>query len=303
MLSNLRAMAVFACVAEQGSFCGAADVLGISTSAVSQQVRLLEQDLKVVLLHRSTRKISLTEAGEIFFRSCQEMVAAVERGKTRINELQEALTGELKIATTPELGAMHIVPALSKWLMTQNGLHLSIQAAHQYIDLRQANIDIAIRMGPCIESNHDYEFFPLARVEQLLLAAPAYLNQHAPIESPRDLKQHDLLPVVLMTDYTHLLFHHVNTEDTYQLKMHTRMRTDNVMLVKSLCLQGHGIARILALDAEQELKTGELMTVLPQWKLPEYILYAVVLKRTEQPSKIIRCLEILKTFFLQKKSS
>ena len=96
---------------------------------------------------------------------------------------------------------------------------------------------------------------------------------------------------------------HVNTEDTYQLKMHTRMRTDNVMLVKSLCLQGHCIARILALDAEQELKTGELMTVLPLWKLPEYILYAVVLKRTEQPSKIIRCLEILKTFFLQKKSS
>jgi DNA-binding transcriptional LysR family regulator len=90
MLDNLRSMAVFACVVERGSFSGAARDLGITTSAVSQQIRSLEEEMDVLLLHRSTRKLSMTEAGQAFFISCQEMVAAAERGKIRINELRDA---------------------------------------------------------------------------------------------------------------------------------------------------------------------------------------------------------------------
>jgi DNA-binding transcriptional LysR family regulator len=113
MLDNLRSMAVFASVVERGSFSAAARDLGITTSAVSQQVRSLEHEMGVVLLHRSTRKLSLTEAGHAFFQSCQEMVEAAQRGRIRINELRDELIGDLRIATTPELGANHVVPALS----------------------------------------------------------------------------------------------------------------------------------------------------------------------------------------------
>lgn len=102
MLDQLRAMGVFACVVEKSSFSGAARALGITTSAVSQQIRSLEHEMEVTLLHRSTRKLSLTEAGQTFFHSCQEMLAAAERGRTRINELRDDLVGELRIATTPE---------------------------------------------------------------------------------------------------------------------------------------------------------------------------------------------------------
>ncbi len=93
MLDQLRAMGVFACVVEKSSFSGAARELGITTSAVSQQIRSLEQEMEVVLLHRSTRKLNLTEAGQAFFHSCQEMLAAAERGKIRINELRDDLVG------------------------------------------------------------------------------------------------------------------------------------------------------------------------------------------------------------------
>ena len=116
MLDQLRSMGVFACVVEKSSFSGAARDLGITTSAVSQQIRSLEQEMEVTLLHRSTRKLSLTEAGQAFFYSCQEMLAAAERGKIRINELRDDLVGDLRIATTPELGATHLVPALSHWV-------------------------------------------------------------------------------------------------------------------------------------------------------------------------------------------
>ncbi|HBG83392.1 MAG TPA: LysR family transcriptional regulator, partial [Acinetobacter radioresistens] len=109
MLDQLRAMGVFACVVEKSSFSGAARELGITTSAVSQQIRSLENEMEVILLHRSTRKLSLTEAGQAFFHSCREMLAAAERGKVRINELRDELVGDLRIATTPEIGAMHLV--------------------------------------------------------------------------------------------------------------------------------------------------------------------------------------------------
>ena len=109
MLDQLRAMGVFACVVEKNSFSGAARELGITTSAVSQQIRSLEQGMDAVLLHRSTRKLSLTEAGQAFFHSCQEMISAAERGKIRINQLRDDLIGDLRIASTPELCANHII--------------------------------------------------------------------------------------------------------------------------------------------------------------------------------------------------
>jgi len=151
MLDQLRAMGVFACVVEKSSFSGAARELGITTSAVSQQIRSLENDMEVTLLHRSTRKLSLTEAGQAFFHSCQEMLAAAERGKIRINELRDDLVGDLRIATTPELGANHVIPALSHWMSAHRGLAVHIEADNQYIDLIEGRIDIALRMSQKID--------------------------------------------------------------------------------------------------------------------------------------------------------
>lgn len=154
MLDQLRAMGVFACVVEKSSFSGAARELGITTSAVSQQIRSLENEMEVILLHRSTRKLSLTEAGQAFFHSCREMLAAAERGKVRINELRDELVGDLRIATTPEIGAMHLVPALSHWISAHRGLSVHFEAENKYIDLIEGRIDIAVRMSSKIEDSN-----------------------------------------------------------------------------------------------------------------------------------------------------
>src|SRR5690606_41764548 len=122
MLDQLRAMGVFACVVEKNSFSGAARELGITTSAVSQQIRSLEHDMEVVLLNRSTRKLSLTEAGQAFFHSCQEMLSAAERGKVRINELRDDLVGELRIVSLRDLCSNQVIPARCHWTAAQRGL-------------------------------------------------------------------------------------------------------------------------------------------------------------------------------------
>ncbi|MDQ1208035.1 DNA-binding transcriptional LysR family regulator [Acinetobacter baylyi] len=298
MLDQLRAMGVFACVVEKSSFSGAARNLGITTSAVSQQIRSLEQEMDVTLLHRSTRKLSLTEAGQAFFHSCQEMLAAAERGKIRINELRDDLIGDLRIATTPELGALHVVPALSHWMSAHRGLSVHFEADHRYIDLIEGRIDIAIRMSPRID-DQSLNAIPMVRVDQILVASPSYLNQSAPISRPEDLMNHDLIPVNLMNGYQHLSFQHLSTGESIDIEMKNRLQTNNVFIAKSLCQHGHGVARILYLDVQKELINGSLVEVLPEWNLPAFTLYALTQKREQQPMKIHRCLDALKQYFSQ----
>ncbi|EPR9358087.1 LysR family transcriptional regulator [Acinetobacter baumannii] len=298
MLDQLRAMGVFACVVEKSSFSGAARELGITTSAVSQQIRSLENEMDVILLHRSTRKLSLTEAGQAFFSSCQEMLAAAERGKIRINELRDDLIGDLRIATTPDLAVQHIIPALSHWMSAHRGLSVHFEVGHRYIDLIEERIDIAVRMSSTAVEESD-SVIPMALVDQILVASPSYLNQTSPILHPNDLNNHELLSINAMNDSRSFNFQHAKTGEKLNIEMASRLQSNNLQVAKALCQQGHGIARILYLDAQKELKNGSLIEILPDWKLPAFTLYAEIAKHDQQPMKIQRCVEALKQYFSQ----
>ncbi|EYD50479.1 bacterial regulatory helix-turn-helix, lysR family protein [Acinetobacter baumannii 25493_4] len=298
MLDQLRAMGVFACVVEKSSFSGAARELGITTSAVSQQIRSLENEMDVILLHRSTRKLSLTEAGQAFFSSCQEMLAAAERGKIRINELRDDLIGDLRIATTPDLAVQHIIPALSHWMSAHRGLSVHFEVGHRYIDLIEERIDIAVRMSSTAVEESD-SVIPMAFVDQILVASPSYLNQTSPILHPNDLNNHELLSINAMNDSRSFNFQHAKTGEKLNIEMASRLQSNNLQVAKALCQQGHGIARILYLDAQKELKNGSLIEILPDWKLPAFTLYAEIAKHDQQPMKIKRCVEALKQYFSQ----
>ncbi|HFG6905057.1 LysR family transcriptional regulator [Acinetobacter baumannii] len=298
MLDQLRAMGVFACVVEKSSFSGAARELGITTSAVSQQIRSLENEMDVILLHRSTRKLSLTEAGQAFFSSCQEMLAAAERGKIRINELRDDLIGDLRIATTPDLAVQHIIPALSHWMSAHRGLSVHFEVGHRYIDLIEERIDIAVRMSSTAVEESD-SVIPMAFVDQILVASPSYLNQTSPILHPNDLNNHELLSINAMNDSRSFNFQHAKTGEKLNIEMASRLQSNNLQVAKALCQQGHGIARILYLDAQKELKNGSLIETLPDWKLPAFTLYAEIAKHDQQPIKIQRCVEALKQYFSQ----
>jgi DNA-binding transcriptional LysR family regulator len=298
MLDQLRGMGVFACVVEKNSFSGAARELGITTSAVSQQIRSLEQDMEVVLLHRSTRKLSLTEAGQAFFHSCQDMLSAAERGKIRINELRDDLVGELRIASTPEMCTNHIIPALSQWMSTHHGLKVHVDADYQLADLKENRIDIALRMSHRIE-DPNVQVVALARVDQILVASPSYIHQHSFISRPEDLTRHDVIITNLAKNNQSFAFQHAVSAETIVLDIASRYSTNNTYIAKNMCMQGHGIARMLYLDVQKDLMNGNLVEVLPEWKLPTFTLYAVMAKTEQQSTKVQRSLEILKQYFAQ----
>lgn len=296
MLDNLRGMAVFASVVGHGSFSGSARELGITTSAVSQQIRSLENDLGVVLLHRSTRKLSLTEAGASFYEAAKDVVNAAEQGKIKVNQLRDELAGSLRIATTPELGVNHILPALSTWMAAHDDLSITYIADNHYIDMIDERIDIAIRMSPSINDSA-LSSHALTDIRQVLVAAPQYLRQHAKIETPKDLTDHQLICIDIMKDSNQLDFTQTETGKKTRVKMKSRIYTNNVFIATTLAKNGHGLVRMMAMDIKKELDKGELVEVLTGYQLPSFVLYAVTLNREQQPAKITRSLEVLKKYF------
>ena len=296
MLDNLRGMAVFASVVRHGSFSGAAKELGITTSAVSQLIRSLENDMGVVLLHRSTRKLSLTEAGASFYESAKDVVAAAEQGRIRVNQLRDELAGNLRIATTPELGVNHILPALSTWISAHDDLNIHFEADNQYVDMIEERIDIAIRMSPN-QNDNSVSMFPLTEVRQLLVASPHYLRQQHKVTDPKELTKLNMIGVSLLKDPNQLDMINIETGKKTRVRMSARIQTNNIMLATTLAKEGHGIARIMSLDIQKELANGDLVEVLPGYQLPSYMLYAVTPRREQQPAKVTRCLEVLTKHF------
>ena len=296
MLDNFRGMAVFASVVRHGSFSGAAKELGITTSAVSQQIRSLENDMGVVLLHRSTRKLSLTEAGASFYESAKDVVAAAEQGRIRVNQLRDELAGNLRIATTPELGVNHILPALSTWISAHDDLNIHFEADNQYVDMIEERIDIAIRMSPN-QNDNSVSMFPLTEVRQLLVASPHYLRQQHKVTEPKELTKLNMIGVSLLKDPNQLDMINIETGKKTRVRMSARIQTNNIMLATTLAKEGHGIARIMSLDIQKELANGDLVEVLPGYQLPSYMLYAVTPRREQQPAKVTRCLEVLTKHF------
>ncbi|MDE0844528.1 MAG: LysR family transcriptional regulator [Psychrobacter pacificensis] len=296
MLDNLRGMAVFASVVGHGSFSGSARELGITTSAVSQQIRSLENELGVVLLHRSTRKLSLTEAGESFYESAKDVVSAAEQGRIKVNQLRDELAGSLRVSTTPELGVNHILPALSTWMAAHDDLSVTYLADNHYIDMIDERIDIAIRMSPSI-NDASLSSYPLTDVRQLLVASPQYLRQHPKINTPKDLADHQLICIEIMKDANQIDMIQTETNKKTRVKMNSRIYTNNVFMATTLAKEGHGLVRMMEMDIKKELESGELVEVLTGYQLPSFVLYAVTLNRDQQPAKITRCLEVLKKYF------
>ncbi len=296
MLDNLRGMAVFASVVGHGSFSGSARELGITTSAVSQQIRSLENDLGVVLLHRSTRKLSLTEAGESFYEAAKDVVSAAEQGRIKVNQLRDELAGSLRVATTPELGVNHILPALSTWMAAHDDLSITYLADNHYIDMIDERIDIAIRMSPTINDS-TVTSYPLTDVRQMLVASPQYLRQHGKLQTPKDLAEHQLICIEIMQDANQIDLIQTETGKKTRTKMNSRICTNNVFMATTLAKEGHGLIRIMEMDVRKELESGELVEVLTGYQLPSFVLYAVTLNREQQPAKITRCLEVLKKYF------
>lgn len=288
MLDNLRAMAVFASVVRHGSFSGAAKELNITTSAVSQQIRSLEIGLGVLLLHRSTRKLSLTEAGACLYEAAKNMVKAAEEGRNSISQMRDNVQGTLKIATTPILACQYIFPALSPWIKENSDLSLQIITNHGNVDMIDERVDLSVYFA----SNSKDTGTLLYQSKQLLLASGNYLAQNTPIHTLQDLNAHHIIDKEAQE-----LVALSKEGDRQSVRPNIRLLTNDTALALQLASDGYGIIKVSDLEAKSYLQNQALMPILPDYEFNQIALYAHAQSKEQQPAKVRRALNVLTDYF------
>jgi DNA-binding transcriptional LysR family regulator len=291
-MDALRRMAVFACVVEHRSMSAAARALAMSTSAVSQQVRQLERDSGVTLLHRSTRKLSLTAAGERLYEDCAAMVAAARRAQQQLALSRDAPSGELRLSA-PVGFARHVAPALGGVMAAHPAMTLKLLVDDAHIDLIQSRIDLAVRFGRLPDSN--WVARRLCAFETALYAAPGWLAKHGAPRQPDDLLAADWLAYAREGNVLQLSLAGPQREARL-LRIEARITSNNQLSLQQMCLAGLGIARLALVDIADDLAAGRLVPVLPAWTLPSLEVSAVTPQRDAQPAKVRVAVEALQAY-------
>lgn len=291
-MDALRRMAVFATVVEQRSMSAAARSLAMSTSAVSQQVRRLERDNGVTLLHRSTRKLTLTAAGEQFYEGCAAMLAAARRAQQQLQRSRDAPGGELRLSA-PVGFARHVAPALGTLLAEHPALTLKLLVDDARIDLIDARVDLAIRFGRLADSS--WVARRLCRFEWLLCASPAWLKAHAAPERPEDLLPHQWLAFAREGNLLELPLVGPQQEQR-TLRIAARITSNNQLSIQQMCIAGLGLARLAHVDVAEDLQAGRLVPVLPGWQVEPLDVWAVTPQRDAQPAKVRAAIEALAAY-------
>jgi len=293
MLDQLKRMAVLATVVEQGSFVAAAKQLRTTTSAVSQQIRALERDMGVTLLHRTTRKLSLTPAGARFHEGCAAMLAAARGAQDGLMQLRDAPEGELRVAAPVGFGRT-LGPALLPLLVAHPELSLHLEVEDGFTDLVERRIDLAIRYGRLPDSS--WVARRLGEKTMALYAAPAYLARRGVPATLAELATHEWLVLRPGTEGVHSYALHNAEDERHVIEVRPRASSNNQLTLQQLCEAGTGLAMLSPSDLDAQASDGRLVPLLPTWRLPALPVYAVTPQRDAQPAKVRHAIEALRTY-------
>jgi DNA-binding transcriptional LysR family regulator len=281
-MEQLKRMAVFATVVDRGSMVAAAEVLGMTASAVSQQIRKLEESTQVSLLHRTTRKLTLTEAGATFYQSCAQVLVLAQQAEQRLAELRDAPVGELRIAAPVGLPGKLLSAALAPLLSAHPGLSLRLFFHDERIDLVEQRIDLAIRVGRQEDSSlvarHVVDW------PMLLCVAPAYLARCGWIATPQQLLGLDWIG--LNTDRAQYLQLRGPSGGEERLRLESRIACNNILAVRQFTLAGMGVSLQPEPEIRELLARGDLLNLLPDWHPEPIGLHIVTPRRDAQPAKV-----------------
>lgn len=294
-MEQLKRMAIFATVVDRGSMVAAAEVLGMTPSAVSQQIRKLEDSTQVGLLHRTTRKLTLTEAGATFYRSCAEVLALAQQAEQRLAELRDAPVGELRIAAPVGLPGSLICAALAPLLQAHGGLSLRLFFHDELIDLIEQRIDLAIRVG--IQEDSSLVARHICDWRLLLCASPAYLARKPPIGRLEDLRDQDWLVLNNVLPGNALTLYGPGGE-VRKLRIESRVSSNNILSLRQFALSGMGISLQPEPEIRAELAAGSLCVLLPDWQPAPIGIHLVTPRRDAQPAKVRYAIEALRQHLL-----
>ncbi len=281
-MDPLDGIAAFARVVDCGSFSAAADRLKLSKSAISAHVQRLEERLGTRLLNRSTRSLSLTEAGAAYYRHCVRILAEADAAEQAASALQREPRGTLRISAPDTFGWMHVAPAIPDFLKRYAGLSIDIALSAKHVDLVDEGFDLAIRIGALADSALVVRKLAPSRI--VLCAAPAYLAAHGAPHEPQALAGHNCL-CANVTPWGNEWRLTAKAREMRVVVSGT-VRANSAEMLRAAALSGLGIASLPSWAIAGDLRSGALRRVLPAWEFPASAIYAAYPDKRMMSAKV-----------------
>lgn len=273
----------FVQVAELGSLTKAADKLEMSNAAASRTLLALEERLGARLVERTTRRLWLTEVGQVFYRRCSAMLSEIAEAEAEVNEATLQPTGTLHVTSPVSFAMLHIAPALPEFQRRYPQLKVQITTANRYFDFIEAGMDVAIRTRE-YESDSNITVRKLARNWRVMAASPGYLAQHGTPRQPQDLKSHRMLIYNLAKDPG--VLHLSRGLEQQDIEISSVVDSNEGQVIVSAGLAGLGILIQPLYIIHDDIVAGRLVPVLMDWALPPLTINIAYQSRRHLPAKI-----------------
>ena len=279
---DLNDIVVFAKVAETKSFTGAAEALGLPKSTVSRKLAQLEERLGVRLVQRTTRKLALTDIGEAYYDRCARIVADLASAEQLVTDMQASPRGRLRVSATVDFATRYLGDIVSVFLADHPEINVEIDATDRVVDLIEDGFDVAIRFGSLPESSLVAR--RLCGVALLLCASPGYLDRRGTPKHIEELDEHDhVLFTPVSRNQTWTVVH---GDATYEFGRPARFASNNYGAVRHAAIAGAGIALISDFMVADDLRSGALVRVLPDWATRTTDVHAVYPARQNLPPRL-----------------
>lgn len=282
-MHRLTDLAVFARVAELGSFTAAAEDLELSKAAVSQSVTRLEARLGARLMHRTTRRLTLTEAGALLAEKAGRALGELSDAEQAVTALTGAPRGQLRVSAPMSFGLLHLAPLVPAFLARHPAITLDLQLDDRMVDLVRERIDVAIRITQLADSSLVAR--RLAPCRQVVCAAPAYLRKHGAPVAPAELTRHNCFTYSLLRGPHDWRFHAPGGR-WVAVSVRGNLRSNNTLALRAAALAGAGVLHCPTFYVGAELAAGRLVPLLPGYRLPEISIYAVFSERRHLAPKV-----------------
>ncbi|MDD1791578.1 LysR family transcriptional regulator [Enterovibrio sp. ZSDZ42] len=279
---------LFAQVAELGSFKLAADRLGLANSVVSKRIQRLEQDLEVQLLHRTTRKLSLTEAGVSLLPTAKQMAQLRQDVTESVTQLSSVIKGTLRVSVPTISGDLLLAEAIAEFASLHDELRIDVKLSNRFVDLIDEGFDLAIRTGYLEDSSLIARH--IIDSQWLVCAAPSYIAKFGKPSSPESLEYHNCLHYTYQsTGEGDWEFFIPGTEDKRIVKVNGNFSTNNAAALRKAAIAGHGIVYVPKCLVYHDLQAGILMDIFPHQVAKKLGIYAIY-PFTRHPSPKLRAL-------------
>lgn len=260
-MDRLGEMEAFLHVVDQGGFTGAADRIGISKSAVSKHISALEARLGARLLNRTTRRVSPTEIGLLYYDRVRQVLSEAQEADEMVSAHQESPRGTLRLSAPVSFGVRHVSPALVDFLCAYPDISVSLELDDRVVDLVSSGFDAAIRIGKLVDSS--LRARKLAETDMILVASPDYLAKHGTPERIEDLSDHNLLHYSFLSTGNSWRFV-TKTGEERHIRFGGRFAANNGDVLLDTAIGGHGIVYTPCFFLRDELETGKLVQILKE---------------------------------------